>query len=304
MMQMTAAALDRGAGQAGASAGRAGFAVGTGAAASPGPWVRALADGLSGRGAGGSVAGLAVGFDAEFGDGFHFGTAIAPAARAFSTDSRSQLSGDVWTAHLGWSVGGAFADAALAWGRSHARSQSVDTITGDALGGVSGLAQSHVQATVGHRVPVGGLVAVPSLSLFAGSLDHGARMAQGAALRTEAPGFTQGYHGWKAGLSLGTEDWLSGSGSLRWRPHLRAEWERLTDEGPETLAVRKADRAGVLSFVSEERVLGLPGEALRLDLGAEFQGSSDVWGVRLGYSGAWTSGETDHGVQARFSLRF
>ena len=190
------------------------------------------------------------------------------------------------------------------YGRSCARSQSVDAITGDALDGASGLAQSHVQATAGHRVPVGGLVAVPSASLFAGSLEHDARTAQGEVLRTESPGFTQGYHGWKAGLSLGTEDWLSGSGRLCWRPHLRAEWERLMDEGPEMLAVRKADRAGVLSFESEERVAGLPGEALRLDLGAELRGGSDAWGVGVGYSGAWTDGAPEHAVQARFSLRF
>ena len=78
----------------------------------------------------------------------------------------------------------------------------------------------------------------------------------------------------------------------------------MADEVPEMLSVRKADRGGVLSFVSEERVAGLPGEALRLDLGAEFRGGSDTWGVRLGYSGARTDGETKHGVQARFSLRF
>ena len=164
--------------------------------------------------------------------------------------------------------------------------------------------QSHAQATAGHRVAAGPLVAVPSLSLFAGSLEHGARTAHGAVLRTKAPGFTQGYQGWKGGLSLGTEDWLDGAGALRWRPHLRADYERTTDEGPETLMVHKADRAEVLSFESEERVAGLPREALRLDLGAELRGGSDAWGVGVGLSGAWTDGETEHGVQARFSLRF
>ena len=304
MMQLTAAALDQGPATAGASAGPAGFAAGTGAVASPGPWVRALTGGLSARAAGGSVSGLAVGFDTEFGDGFHFGAAIAPEARASSADSRSQLSGDVWTAHLGWSAGGAFADAALAWGRSRARSQSVDAVTGDILDGASGLVQSHVQAKAGHRVSVGGWAAVPSVSLFAGSLEHGARTAHGAVMRTDTPGFTQSYHGWKAGLALGTEDWLDGAGALRWRPHLRADYERTTDEGPETLMVRKADRAGVLSFESEERVERLPRETLRLDLGAEFRGGSDAWGVGVGLSSAWTDGAPEHGVQARFSLRF
>ena len=68
--------------------------------------------------------------------------------------------------------------------------------------------------------------------------------------------------------------------------------------------VGKADRAGVLSFVSEERVARLPEETLRLDLGAEFRGDTEAWGVRLGYSGARTGGETDHGVRARATLRF
>ena len=307
MMDLTAAALDQGSGTAGASTGlgwQTGFAAGTGAGASPGPWVRTLTATPAGFRAGGSVAGVAVGLDAELGNRFRFGTALAPAAEASSADGRSRVSGDVWTARLGWSEGGAFADAALAWGRSRARSQSVDVLTGDVLDGASGLVQSQLQATAGHRVAAGPLVAVPSVSLFVGSLEHGARTAYGAVLRTEAPGFTQGYHGWKAGLTLGTEDWLSGSGRLRWRPHLRAEWERLTDEGPETLAVRKADRAGVLSFESEERVAGLPREALRLDLGAELRGGSDAWGVGFGYSGAWTDGAPEHGVQARLSLRF
>ena len=271
-----------------------------------GPWLRALAGGPSGlgRAAGGSVAGLVVGFDAELGDGFHFGTALAPAAEASSADGRFRVSGDVWTARLGWSAGGAFADAALAWGRSEARSQTLDVLSGGVLDGTSGMAQNHAQATAGHRVSAGPLVAVPSLSLFAGSLEHDARTAHGAVLRTEAPGFTQGYHGWKAGLTLGTEDWLDGAGSLRWRPHLRADYERTTDEGPKTLMVRKADRAGVLSFESEERVAGLPREALCPDLEAELRSGSDAWGVRLGYSGARTDGAPEHGVQARFSLRF
>ena len=306
MMRLTAAALDQGAGPAGVSASRADFAAGTGTAASPGPWVRALAGGPSGlgRAAGSSVAGVAVGFDAELGGGLHFGTSVTPEAQAASADGRSRLSGDVWTARLGWSAGGAFADAALAWGRSEARSQSVDVITGDILDGASGMVQSHVQARAGHRVSVGGWVAVPSVSLFAGSLEHDARTARSAVLRTEAPGFTQGYHGWKAGLALGTEDWLDGAGALRWRPHLRADYERTTDEGPETLMVRKADRAGVLSFESEERVERLPRETLRLDLGAELRGGSDAWGVGVGLSSAWTDGAPEHGVQARFSLRF
>ena len=308
MMRLTAAALDQGSGPAGTPAGlgwQTGSAAGTGGAASPGPWVRALAGDLSGLDVGGSVAGVAVGLDAELDGGFRFGTAMAPEAQASSADGRSRLSADVWTARLGWSAGGAFADAALAYGRSRTRSRSVDTLTGGVLDGVSGLAQSHVQATAGHRVSAGPLVAVPSLSLFAGSLEHDARTARSAVLRTEAPGFTQGYHGWKVGLSLGTKDWLSGSGRLRWRPHLRAEWERLTDEEPETLPVRKAGRAGVLSFVSEERVAGLPHEVLRLDLGAELRGGSDdAWGVGFGYTGARTDGETEHGVQASFALRF
>ena len=44
----------------------------------------------------------------------------------------------------------------------------------------------------------------------AAALKHGARTARGAVLRTEATGFMQGYHGRKAGLTLGTEDRLSG----------------------------------------------------------------------------------------------
>jgi len=68
--------------------------------------------------------------------------------------------------------------------------------------------------------------------------------------------------------------------------------------------VRKSDREGVLSFVMEERVAGLPARAWGLDLGAELGGASEAWSLRLGYAGEWSDGAAGHAVQARLGLRF
>ncbi len=167
----------------------------------------------------------------------------------------------------------------LAHGRSRASSRTREA-TG-LFGGSFDVKQTHVEARAGRLFPAGGMRLAPSVSVFAGSLDHGGHTAESAVMRADIPGYSQDYRGWRAGVEVATAEWLELSPT-----------------------VRKADHAGVLSFPEKKRVIGIPRESFRFSLGVTLKGSSDAWSLRLGYRGAWTGREDEHSVQAGFSIRF
>ncbi len=241
------------------------------------------------------------------------GASVAPLAEAFS-DSRDEsaeveLTGEVYAAGLGWRGDAFFSDVALAHGRSRVSSRTLEA-TGLFRGSFD-VKQTHAEARAGRLFPAGGMRITPSVSVFAGSLDHGGHTAEGAVMRAEIPGYSQDYRGCRAGVEVATAEWLELSPALRWRPDLQLDLAHTTTDGPETLTVRKADHAGVISFPEKKRVIGVPREAFRLGLGVTLKGSSDAWSLRLGYRGEWTGGEDEwagredeHSVQAGFSIRF
>ncbi len=310
MMRLTTAALTQAAGSVNSDVGVGGaitdFKSWAGSSTVSDPSVRAFTGNLAYADAGGLVSGLSFGMVADFGNGLRFTSVLAEHAQTESADGRSWLwlTGDVWSGRLGWSDGGLFAAAAVALGRSSARSIDIDAFSGDMLDGLFDTSQAHAEATAGYRFSAGGLFVAPSISGFAGTLSHDAHTAQGRVVLAELPSFTQRYSGWRAGLELGTEDWRPATSGLRWRPHLRAEWEHASTTGPSTVKARKSDRAGVLSFVVDEHLAGLASEVARVHLGAELQGDSDAWGLTLGLSSEWLDGRSLQAAHARFTLRF
>ena len=149
---------------------------------------------------------------------------------------------------------------------------------------------------------VGGMSFDPTFSLFAGSLDRQGYTAESAVLRSEVPGFTQHYEGWKAHVSLAPEEWL-GTGSVRWLPELSLATARTSTDGPGALSVRQADRAGALSFSTPASAQALPQTIHALGTAVSIAKAED-WKLRGGYVAMMADGEVVHAAVARFKLRF
>ncbi len=138
------------------------------------------------------------------------GASVAPLAEAFS-DSRDEsaeveLTGEVYAAGLGWRGDAFFSDVALAHGRSRVSSRTLEA-TGLFRGSFD-VKQTHAEARTGRLFPAGGMRITPSVSVFAGSLDHGGHTAEGAVMRAEIPGYSQDYRGCRAGVEVATAEWL------------------------------------------------------------------------------------------------
>ena len=273
-------------------------------------WTRAFAGrspSVAG-GAEGTIRGIALGLDARFARGFHFGmaampdlTVSSPAGAASGFDAG--LEGGWYAVHGGWRTGALFADTSLSHGSYRAGSVIENPAADGVLGGGFDLAQDHARARAGVRLELGGLRATPSVALFSGSLRQGAYTAHGGALRAEVPGISQRYRGWKARLDLAPSGWREGPGVLRWRPGVHLSATRTRTRGPAWLDVAQSDRAGVLSFASRARVAGLPRTVHGFGASLAVK-RSDTWRFRAGYAGMVVDGEPVHAVVAGLRVRF
>ena len=273
-------------------------------------WMRAFT-GESPVFAGGSegvVTGLAVGMDAHLPGGFHLGAAVMPEVSVSSRPGPASafgagLEGRHYAVRGGWRGGALFTAVNLSHGAYVARSLFDNPVAGGALEGELDLAHDHVKIEAGMRLGLGGVRAVPSFSLFSGSLHQGAHSARSATLRADVPGFSQRYRGWKAGLHLAPAGWLDGPRSMRWLPSLHASTMHTRTTGPASLDLRQSDRAGVLSFTSRAGTLGMPRTVH--SIGASVSAMrSEAWRLRVGYAGMMVDGETDHAVLARLQVGF
>ena len=273
-------------------------------------WTRAFAGrspSVAG-GAEGTIRGIALGLDARFARGFHFGmaampdlTVSSPAGAASGFDAG--LEGGWYAVRGGWRTGALFADTSLSHGSYRAGSVIENPAAGGVLGGGFDLAQDHARAGAGARLELGGLRATPSVALFSGSLRQGAYTAHGGALRAEVPGISQRYRGWKARLDLAPSGWREGPGALRWRPGAHLSATRTRTRGPAWLDVPQSDRAGVLSFASRARVRGLPRTVHGFGASLTVK-RSDTWRFRAGYAGMMVDGEPVHVAAAGLKVRF
>ena len=259
-------------------------------------------------GAEGTVQGVAMGLDAEFGRGFHFGVAALPDMAASSrpgpaSEFGASLEGGWYAARGGWSGRTLFAKTSVSHGRWRARSLFENPVAGGVLGGSHDLVQDHVGVKAGARLALGGMRATPSVSMYSGQVDQSAYTAQGAALRAEVPGLSQRYRGWKAGLELAPSRWLGRAGALRWRPTLHVSTMRTRTADTGVFDLHQSDRAGVLSFTSRARAQGLPGTVHALGASVTAM-RSEGWRLRLGYAGMQVDGEPVHAVAARLRVRF
>ena len=259
-------------------------------------------------GVAGSVNGLAMGLDARLGGGFQLGMAAMPALSVSAhpgpgLDNGSDLEGGHYVVRGGWRGDSLFADTSLSHGRYRAKSIFDNPVSGGALGGEFGLAQSQIKARAGIRLGLGTLRTTPSFSLFSGSLRQSAYTAQSATLRAEVPSISQRYQGWKAGLNLSPADWVEGPRAFRWRPALHLSSTRTHTTTPAGLNVLQSDKAGVLSFSSRARARGLP--RMVHSLGASVTAmQSDTWRLRVGYAGMVVDGEPIQAALARLHVRF
>ena len=273
-------------------------------------WTRAFAGrspSVAG-GAEGTIRGIALGLDARFARGFHFGmaampdlTVSSPAGVASGFDAG--IEGGWYAVRGGWRTGALFADTSLSHGSYRAGSVIENPAAGGVLGGGFDLAQDHARARAGVRLELGGLRATPSVALFSGSLRQGAYTAHGGALRAEVPGISQRYRGWKARLDLAPSGWREGPGALRWQPGAHLSATRTRTRGPAWLDVPQSDRAGVLSFASRARVAGLPRTVHGFGASLAVK-RSDTWRFRAGYAGMVVDGEPVHAVVAGLKVRF
>jgi len=252
---------------------------------------------------GATVRGFSVGMSGELGDGFRVNTSFTPIAEIWSNSANRAmaLAGEVWTSTLSWSNGELFSDIALAHGQVDGEVLS-DALGGHFLGNLA-VSQTHVEARAGRILPLETVSVIPSISLFAGTQHHIGHTTSSGTLEAAVPSFTQGYRGMGGRIDV-VGDWREEQVSFHWRPELRLSVLQTVTGGPKVVRVRKSDRAGVLSFVSEERVGKLPGTEYRLGLGAEFRGASNAWRARFGYAGEWADGEVSHAAEAVFILKF
>ena len=142
--------------------------------------------------AAGTVRGVATGFDARLGRGFHLGLAAMPELSISSgpgpaSDYDSSLEGSRYSLRGGWDGASLFVDANLSKGRYRAQSLFDNPVAGGVLSGEFGLAHSRIQGRTGARFGLGALRATPSLSLFSGSLRQNAHTAESASLRADVP---------------------------------------------------------------------------------------------------------------------
>jgi len=212
--------------------------------------------------------------------------------------------GDIWASTLAWEKGSWFSEVGLAGGQL--RGETAYDSVGGRLRGRLALSHTQLRVRAGRTLVLGDLRLTPSLSGFAGWQRQGAQRRDSAVLRAEAPGFTQPYRGVESALDVHT-DWQR-TRALQWRPEVRMEATHTRSYGPAHLRVHQADHAGVLGFVTQEGVAGLPRWAYRLQLGVTLRGQrQENWRLRLGYAGAWasqTSGQAGHAALAVFSMRF
>ena len=269
-------------------------------------WVHALTDEApAAAGTVGSLQGLRMGFTSHLGDGFHLGLSGMPQVQSALGDDA--VDGHRYALQGGWSTDDLFANVSLSRGDYEARTAFANLDGLGELGGTFGLRHDQAQADqaqadLGTRMDVGGMSFDPTFSLFAGSLDRQGYTAESAVLRSEVPGFTQHYEGWKAHVSLAPEEWL-GSGSVRWLPELSLATARTSTDGPGALSVRQADRAGALSFSTPASAQALPQTIHALGTAVSIAKAED-WKLRGGYVAMMADGEVVHAAVARFKLRF
>ena len=260
------------------------------------------------EGTAGIVRGVATGFDARLGRGFHLGLAAMPELSISSgpgpaSDYDSSLEGSRYSLRGGWDGASLFVDANLSKGRYRAQSLFDNPVAGGVLSGEFGLAHSRIQGRTGARFGLGALRATPSLSLFSGSLRKNAHTAESASLRADVPAISQRYDGWKAGLDLAPSGWLKGPRALSWRPGLHLGSMRTRTQGPAAFGVRQSDKAGVLSFSSQTHARALPRTVHSFGASVSAM-QSDSWRLRLGYAGLVVDGEPVHAAVARLHVRF
>ena len=264
-------------------------------------WTRSLSGPLP---TGGASGGVEIGMDLGVGNGFSLGFAAAPemtAQRSAGAESTA-LSGGRYSLRGGWRGESLFAGLSFTHADWRVQGSWENPTVGSLQRSRFDAAQQDLRLRLGARLALGGGVTLtPQAEAFAGELEHGGHMADGAVFRAAMPGVTQRYSGVKAGLGLAS-GWRETGGGVKLRPALNLSAMR-TRTASGSFEMKQSDRLGILSTSSRARLADGPATVLGLGAGLEAAGPGGLQ-LGFGYAGLVVDGEVVHAAAARLRLPF